>query len=83
MELHGLVLILSCGTLHSSDSSLGVFEAVFGLMRDPFSDNNWKIKNIKLQLQSSSVTGIQKVPQLQSCVSLQQFMMLPENDNNL
>jgi hypothetical protein len=79
MDLHGLVLILCCGTLHSHESvSDGVFESVFGLMRDPFSDNNWKIKNIKLQLQSTA--GINRTPELQSCSSLQQFLTLPESE---
>lgn len=82
MDSHGLVLILCCGTLHTLESvSVGVFESVFGLMRDPFSDNNWKIKNIKMQLQSSS--GIQKVPELQQCSSLVQFMTLPESEEYL
>jgi hypothetical protein len=82
MELHGLVLILCCGTLHTHESVVvGVFESVFGLMRDPFSDNNWKIKNIKLQLQSS--IGAQKIPELQQCSSLQQFLALPEIEETL
>lgn len=82
MELHGLVLILCCGTLHTHESvAVGVFESVFGLMRDPFSDNNWKIKNIKMQLQSSVAT--QKIPELQHCSTLQQFLALPESDEYL
>lgn len=85
MEHHGIVLILSCGTLHTHAScSVGVFESVFGLMRDPFSDNNWKIKNIKMQMQSTtSALGMQKLPQLESCNSLQQFMSLPEHEDSL
>lgn len=83
MEVHGLVLILCCGTLHTHESvSVGVFESVFGLMRDPFSDNNWKIKNIKMQLQSSAI-GIQKVPELTQCSSLVQFLALPESEEVL
>ncbi|KAL7049077.1 hypothetical protein ACKWTF_003586 [Chironomus riparius] len=83
MDLHGLVLILCCGTLHSHESVAdGVFESVFGLMRDPFSENNWKIKNIKLKLQSS--IGIShKAPELQNCPSLQQFLALPECEETL
>lgn len=84
MEHHGIVLILCCGTLHTHASvSVGVFESVFGLMRDPFSDNNWKIKNIKMQLQSTPSIGMQKLPQLDNCDSLQQFMALPEHDDSL
>lgn len=82
MEHHGIVLVLCCGTLHTHASvSVGVFESVFGLMRDPFSDNNWKIKSIKMQLQSTGV--MVKLPQLDTCESLQQFMILPEHDENL
>lgn len=82
MDLHGLVLILCCGTLHSHESvSDGVFESVFGLMRDPFSENNWKIKNIKMKIQS--VMSGQKAPELQNCTSLLQFLALPECEDNL
>lgn len=80
LEIHGMVLILCCGTVHTQESAVGFFESVFGLMRDPFSDNNWKIKNIKMQMKSTSA---QKIPQLDNCESLQQLMMLPENDINL
>lgn len=85
MEHHGLVLILCCGTLHTHASvTVGVFESVFGLMRDPFAENNWKIKNIKMQLQSTSAIGsMQKLPELENCESLQQFMSLPEHENGL
>lgn len=85
MEHHGIVLILCCGTLHTHASvSVGVFESVFGLMRDPFSENNWKIKSVKMQLQStSSSVDMQKLPQLENCNSLQQFMILPEQDESL
>lgn len=80
IELHGLVLILCCGTLHTHENAVGFFESVFGLMRDPFSDNNWKIKNIKLQLKS---TNANRQPSLSSSETLQQFMLLPVNDVNL
>lgn len=85
MEHHGIVLILCCGTLHTNASvSVGIFESVFGLMRDPFSENNWKIKSVKMQLQStSSPIESQKQPQLENCNSLQQFMILPEQEDSL
>lgn len=85
MEHHGIVLILSCGTIHTQASVIaGLFESVFTLMRDPFTDNNWKIKNISLQIQSTPAIGLQKlVPQLETCHSLQPFMMLPESDESL
>ncbi|CRL00091.1 CLUMA_CG013373, isoform A [Clunio marinus] len=84
MEHHGIVLVLCCGTLHTQASvAVGFFESVFGLMRDPFSDNNWKIKSVKLQLQSTPSIGMQKLPALENCNSLQQFMTLPEHEDNL
>jgi hypothetical protein len=84
MEHHGIVLTLSCGTLHTQASVVaGLFESVFTLMRDPFTDNNWKIKNISMQIQSAPAIGLHKIPQLESCHSLQQFMLLPETEENL
>lgn len=52
MDPHGLVLVLTCGTLIVDGVCAGVFEQVFALARDPFSDNNWKIKNTELNLRS-------------------------------
>jgi len=49
---HGLVMVLACGTLHSNNLCVGVFEQVFVLARDPFVDNNWKIKSTELNLKS-------------------------------
>jgi len=50
LDPHGLVLVLACGTLHSQATVCGVFEQVFGLIRDPDSDNNWKIKYTEVRL---------------------------------
>ena len=58
MNPHGLLMILICGTLHRGPDCLGVFEQVFGLLRDPRFDNNWKIKMSKLKLTSSQVTAM-------------------------
>lgn len=62
MNPHGLVVVMVCGTLHTDKECVGVFEQVFGLARDPFSDNNWKIKNTKLNLRSKS--GVCALPRL-------------------
>lgn len=35
MDAHGLVMVLCCGTLHSPGVFVGVFECMFGLLRDP------------------------------------------------
>jgi len=50
LDPHGLVLVLACGTLHNQATVCGVFEQVFGLVRDPTSENNWKIKYTELRL---------------------------------
>lgn len=50
IDCHGLVLVLSCGTLHKINQIVGTFECVFGLSRDPFSENNWKMNQINLRL---------------------------------
>ncbi|XP_060520982.1 uncharacterized protein C3orf38 homolog isoform X2 [Cylas formicarius] len=47
---HGLVVVLVCGTLHVSNICAGVFEQVFTLAKDPFSQNTWKIKSTELNL---------------------------------
>lgn len=58
MDNHGLVLVFACGTLHTRDSIVGVFEQMFALARDPFSENNWKIKNTILNLKSKPVNNV-------------------------
>ncbi|CAH0546650.1 unnamed protein product [Brassicogethes aeneus] len=58
MDPHGLVMVLVCGTLHSKDNCIGVFEQVFALARDPFCDNNWKIKNTELNLRIKIVNAL-------------------------
>lgn len=54
MSPHGATLVLGCGTLHTLETCVGVFESCFAIMRDPFTDNNWKIKTLQIQLKSSS-----------------------------
>ncbi|PNF15905.1 hypothetical protein B7P43_G07985 [Cryptotermes secundus] len=53
-EHHGLVMVLACGTLHQQDRCVGIFEQLFGLIRDPLACNNWKIKYTELNLTSNS-----------------------------
>jgi hypothetical protein len=54
-DVHGLVIVLACGTLHQQDKCVGIFEQLFGLIRDPSAGNNWKIKYTELCLKSESV----------------------------
>ncbi|KAK3586822.1 hypothetical protein CHS0354_020038 [Potamilus streckersoni] len=58
---HGLVLIMVCGTLHRGNSCLGIFQQVFGIVRDPRYDNNWKVKVMKLSLKSTEVMVMPKL----------------------
>lgn len=59
IDCHGLVLVLTCGTLHKVGQFVGTFEAVFGLSRDPFSQNNWKSNQITLRLHNFSAQSTQ------------------------
>lgn len=53
-DVHGLVMVLVCGTLHQQDKCVGIFEQLFGLIRDPSACNNWKIKYTNLNLKGTS-----------------------------
>lgn len=75
IDPHGLVLVLSCGTLHKNMEFVGTFEAVFGILRDPFAQNNWKIKQIKLRLHNSTVSCA-ATPTLSECESMQPLLCL-------
>ncbi|KAI9589954.1 uncharacterized protein C3orf38 homolog [Glossina fuscipes] len=74
MDIHGMVLVLACGTLHSQHGCVGVFECVFGLLRDPFAGNNWKAKSIQLWLRSKDAPSI---PSLEGSDSLREILALP------
>lgn len=54
IDPHGLVMVAACGVLHTNNCCVGVFEQMFLLARDPFSDSNWKIKSSELNLRQSS-----------------------------
>uniref|UniRef100_A0A1A9VWJ3 Uncharacterized protein n=1 Tax=Glossina austeni TaxID=7395 RepID=A0A1A9VWJ3_GLOAU len=74
MDIHGMVLVLACGTLHIQQGCVGVFECVFGLLRDPFADNNWKAKSIQLWLRSKAAPSI---PSLEGSDCLKEILALP------
>lgn len=74
MDRHGMVLVLACGTLHTQHECVGMFECVFGLLRDPFADNNWKAKSIQLWLRSKAAPSI---PSLEGSDSLKEIYALP------
>ena len=50
IDPHGLVVVTACGTLHNAAAAsvcCGTFHQQFGLIRDPFDGNNWKIKVLR------------------------------------
>ncbi|GAB0099840.1 uncharacterized protein DMENIID0001_157300 [Sergentomyia squamirostris] len=79
---HGLVLVVCCGTLHVVNRWVGVFESAFQLVQDPSTGpNNWKCKNVKIELRS---TQQEMLPTLNDCLSIQDIVELPiENQGNL
>ncbi|XP_037905610.1 uncharacterized protein C3orf38 homolog [Hermetia illucens] len=75
IDIHGLVLVLSCGTIHTPGLCVGVFETVFKLMRDPFTENNWKLKGANFVLRSKGNAAA--VTSLMEFESLRNLMALP------
>uniref|UniRef100_A0A3B3SK87 Chromosome 3 open reading frame 38 n=1 Tax=Paramormyrops kingsleyae TaxID=1676925 RepID=A0A3B3SK87_9TELE len=47
---HGLVVVAVAGTIHKECFFMGIFEQVFGLIRSPFDNKNWKIKSLHLKI---------------------------------
>ena len=43
-------IVFVCGTVHRGNAVLGLFEQQFGLVRDPTTENNWKISFTRLAL---------------------------------
>ncbi|CAG2066915.1 unnamed protein product [Timema podura] len=60
---HGVVAVLACGTLHTEQTCIGMFEQMFVLVRDVQALNNWKIKSTKLNLRSMAVTTLPTLEQ--------------------
>lgn len=54
-ERHGFVLIAVCGTVHKNQSCIGVFENIFGLLRDPGVEFRWRLKWSELQINTSMI----------------------------
>lgn len=57
-EKHGLVIVIVCGTIHRQNKHLGVFDQMFGLVKDPRFYDNWKIKITKLKLHNIPVDHV-------------------------
>ncbi|KAH3837030.1 uncharacterized protein C3orf38 homolog isoform X2 [Dreissena polymorpha] len=56
----GVVVILVCGTIHRDHSCLGIFQQLFTLIKHPWFEK-WKIKEIKLNVKTSSVACMPKL----------------------
>lgn len=88
IDCHGLVLVLTCGTLHKVDQFVGTFECVFGLSRDPFSQNNWKINEMNMRLhnfsdQNSALSSNYELPTLVVCDSMTPLLCLEMPEHQL
>lgn len=80
MDVHGLILIVACGTLHKENLCVGVFEQMFALARDPQAQNNWKIRNVEFKLRSQSVNS---VPSILESDYRNDILALPINDEDI
>ncbi|XP_023683379.2 uncharacterized protein C3orf38 homolog [Paramormyrops kingsleyae] len=54
---HGLVVVAVAGTIHKEWVCMGIFEQVFGLIRSPFDNKNWKIKSLHLKIRHCDTLG--------------------------
>ena len=52
---HGLGQVVVCGTVHKGPAATGTFDWVFGLMRDPFMNNSFRIKFSILKYREQSL----------------------------
>ena len=49
LDQHGLIVVNVAGTIHNGESTVvGVFEQQFGLLQDPSTQGNYKIKFTRL-----------------------------------
>ncbi len=80
IDPHGLVIVTACGTLHNAASVCGTFHQQFGLVRDPFDSNNWKIKFTNASLVSKS--AVAEVPRLEDEASAGQLLELEQMAEN-
>lgn len=76
IDRHGLVLVLSCGSLHKVNELVGTFESVFALSRDPYCSNNWKVNRINFRLHNFGGQGSHVKPVLDQCESLVPLLRL-------
>lgn len=53
-EAHGLVKVSVSGIVHKLNNCVGLFDALFGLVRNPAYENNWKIKWLCMYMRHSA-----------------------------
>jgi len=63
IDAHGLAIVTACGTLHSGPRCCGTFHQQFGLLRDPSTGNNWKIKFTNATLKAT-LEAVSEIPRL-------------------
>lgn len=78
IDCHGLVLVLTCGTLHKVNQFVGTFETVFSLSRDPFSQNNWKVNQLNIRLHNFNAQQSQNAsPSIEQPTLVQSDSIVP------
>ncbi|XP_017057941.1 uncharacterized protein C3orf38 homolog [Drosophila ficusphila] len=77
MDSYGHFIVLCCGTLHTCQRCVGVFECAFGLVRDPYAGNNWKLMKVRWLLKSIPSIQTAGIHNLCSSESLQAALELP------
>lgn len=96
-DRHGFVAVLVCGSLHmrsgsgggDDDSTLtGCWDAVCGLARDPFAENRWKVRHLRLLLRTATrggTTSSEKQLELRECgeADVQQYLEMPSSAQDL
>ena len=53
-DIHGLKVVVACGTIHKGASPVGVFEQNFGVVQDPNAENKWRIQFMNLMLKGAA-----------------------------
>lgn len=74
MNRFGMVMVACCGTVHHSETCVGVFECSFGLFRDHNETDSWKMQHTKMQIKS---VERDTRPVLDECETLAEILMMP------
>ncbi|XP_074649772.1 uncharacterized protein C3orf38 homolog isoform X1 [Tubulanus polymorphus] len=56
-EPHGLVQVKACGTVYQDRKWIGVFEHDFGLVKDPATQDNYRIRTLKFDFHTDKSSG--------------------------